>query len=281
MDKQYKHLMEQQNIPEKVTTDFYERLEKKTMGCRSFRWKAALIAVCLLLIIPITALAVGNIFGKPKVKIGKMEYIPGKNGYSVTFDDVKSFSLSAFPENIQSIKRDTNAYFDSWQDAGARLGIGLLKNTVLDHETTLKSQLSDINKYHCEIIYRTASSKLYYVGINAKYRRQHMDIEMSAVLTIENPDLTEDTTNAIHSVTRVDIKDVITALEYEEYTTKEGIPAVIVAFKRENAPKYNRCYHAVFSVDNITYDIRFWSNNGEEAMEREIVMEVIDGFVLD
>ena len=281
LDKQYKHLMEQQNVDAEVNANFYEKLENAGTRRKSFRWKAALAVACIALMIPITVLAASNIFGKPKIKIGKMEYFPGKNGYSISFDNIENFTLSAFPENIQSIKKDGNAYFDSWQEAKNKLGIGLLNNTVLENDSTIKNQLSQANKYHCEILYRTASSKLYYLGVNANYRRQQMQMEMSAIVTVENPDLTDDAMRAIHSVTRVDAKNTMTEIDHEEYTTAEGIPVVIVKFKRENAPYYNAGYHAIFAVDNISYDILFWSNNGNEDLEREVVLEVLEGFVLN
>ena len=92
MDKQYKNLMVQQNIGAETTARFYEKLEQTTTQRKSMRWKAALAVVCIALTIPLTVLAVENIFGVPKMKFGKLDWHESPNGYSIRFENLKSFT---------------------------------------------------------------------------------------------------------------------------------------------------------------------------------------------
>ena len=117
MDKQYKHLMQQQCVDAEVTANFHEKLEKAGARRKSFRWKVALAVACIALMIPLTVFAASNIFGKAKVKIGKLEYFPGRTGYSVRFENLKSFSLKALSDKAKSITKKVTAYYDSWEDA--------------------------------------------------------------------------------------------------------------------------------------------------------------------
>ena len=53
--------------------------------------------------IPITVFAAEYIFGTPKVKLGMLDWYDGPNGYSITFDQMDSFPMDAFPKELQTL----------------------------------------------------------------------------------------------------------------------------------------------------------------------------------
>ena len=138
MDKQYKNLMDQQNISPEVTAQFCDKLEQTATRRKSVRWKAVLAAACVALMIPLTAFAAKSIFGTPKVKLGKLDWYDGPNGYSVRFENVDSFPLDAFPKEVQAITEYKMVVCDSWEAAEETLGIDLLNNTFLQMNICLK-----------------------------------------------------------------------------------------------------------------------------------------------
>ena len=105
-----------------------------------------------------------------------------------------------------------------------------------------------------------------------------MNISVMSKLAVENSDLSEEAVSVLLGASYVP-KDVIN-ITHEEYTTKAGIPITVFTI-RQGGTTNRTCYNAVFAVDNISYDIRFFSDKNRDETDREIVLEVLEGFVLD
>lgn len=279
MEKQYKHLMEQQAVDTEVTAGFYEKLEKTGARRKTFRWKVALAVACIALMIPITVLAASNIFGKPKVKIGPTEHFPNRNGYVLRFDNIQSLPLSAFPEDIQAITEYKQSYLNSWAAAEKAMDIDLINNTILEDDSTAKGRIvnPDGHSAHCVISYHPSDDQLYYVQVDTTYivKSKHYFF-VKAKIAVEHPKLTADETQILHGITIGYPDD--TTISYEEYTTKEGIPVAIVS--TQGGSNYLRSI-ASFAVNNIAYEIHFVSTLEEQAAGRELLLEILDAYVVE
>ena len=278
MEKQYKHLMEQQSVDTEVTAGFYEKLKNTGTRRKTFRWKMALAVACIALMIPITVLAASNTFRKGDVQIGNVPHFPTiDNSYSVRFNDIQSTPLSALPKEVQSITEHKRDYLNSWAAAAKITGMDLLRNTALENDGIAKiGVLYDGEPAaHCIVSYNTSDEQLYYVGVEASYYYQNTSFYVRAKLTVEHPDLTEEEKNTLHGITVGMNYDV--QISHEEYTTAAGVPAIIL---RSEADGW-LFYHAVFAVDNISYEIQVRGSTKAEAATREALLEVLDAYVVE
>ena len=277
LDKQYKRLMQQQMIPENTTAEFYEKLDSRSAKHRSFRLQIAIAAACLALMIPITALAKANIVSQPKIEIGKMKWLDNEDGFSVTLDNIKNYPQDAFPENIQSISGLKRFWLNSSEDAEKLLDIDLLENTVLEDANTSKGRITDNgNSAPCMVSCRELGGRLYHIGVLTKYYRQGVGFYVDAQITVEHPQLTQEESVILHSITSAPGEGM--QINYEEYTTKEGIPVAIVAFGYEEYVDYM----ALFAVNNISYKLSFYSATPRTAVAaKQMLIEVLEGYVID
>lgn len=280
MDKQYKNLMDQQNISPEVTAQFCDKLEQTATRRKSVRWKAVLAAACVALMIPLTAFAAKSIFGTPKVKLGKLDWYDGPNGYSVRFENVDSFPLEAFPEEVQAITEYKMVVCDSWEAAEETLGIDLLNNSFLagakKKTMSYKELGSDYGNVHSMIRYSTYNDRLCFVGTMACYQYNGVQLDLKAKITVEHSDMDEEMKQVLHGMEGAIIEPSDTKISYEEYITKEGIPVVIVRFDRDLVVEYS----ALFSVNDISYEVTVWCNPGREDVEKQILLGALDGFQL-
>lgn len=275
----YKHLMEKQIVSAETTAKFYEALEKPDKKRKSFRWKAALIAACVALMIPLTVFAASNIISQPKVKIGATEHFPNRIGYILRFDNMQSFPLSTFSKNVQGITEYKQSYLNSWAAAEKTLGIDLMHNTILEDDNTAKGRIvnPDGHSAHCVISYCTSDEQLYYVQVDATYivKSKHT-FSVKAKIAVEHPNLTADETQILHGIT-IGYPDN-TTISYEEHTTKEGIPVAMLTTQGDS-----NYIHGIasFAVNNIAYEIHFTSTLNEQAVEQALLLEILDAFVLE
>lgn len=282
MDKQYKNLMEQQNIPAEVTAQFYEKMEQTETRRKPVRWKAALVAACIVLMIPITVLAVETIFGTPKVKLGKLDWHDSPNGYSVQFDNLDSFPLDAFPEELHHLAEHKFVPCDSWEDAEETLGIDLLNNPVLSkaRKVTLKYNKTAVEEQmnaHSRIVYAQHNGQLYLVSTSAHYLCDGLSLDLKAKLTVEHPELDAKTQQLLLGSEGVVVKPVNVKISYEEYTTKAGIPVMILRWDRGRVFQYT----AFFAVNDISYEVTAWGDlSDRENTAKQILLDVLDGFML-
>lgn len=276
MDKKYKNLMEQQNIRDEVNAQFSEALEKSKTRCKSVRWKAAFAAACVALMIPLTVLAVENIFGSPKVKIGKLDWHDSPNGYSIHFENLDNFPLDAFPESEHTLTKHKFVSCESWEAAEETLGIDLLNNAFLSNASRNVMSFSDLGNVHSVIMYAQHEGMLYYVNTAAYYRYNGLQLDLKAKITVDHPTLDEESKQLLHGIEGVFNEPDDVKISCEEYTTKEGIPVVILRCELEHIVQY--C--AVFAVNNISYEVSAWVNPGKEETEKQVLLDVLDGFQL-
>lgn len=281
MDKQYKTLMEQQDIPAEITAQLYEKMEQPATRHKSVRWQAALAAACIVLMIPLTAIAVENIFSTPKVKLGKLDWHDSPNGYSVQFDNLDNFPLDAFPEEMQSLTDHKIIPYDSWEDAENALGIDLLNSPLLSkaRKVTVNNKITtdeEESEMHCKILYAQYNGQLSLVTASANYLYDGLPLDLRAKLTVEHPELDTKMQLLLHGSEGVVNKPVGLKISYENYTTKTGIPVVILRFDRERVFQYT----AFFAVNDISYEVTAWVNPDRVEAGKQILLDVLDGFEL-
>ena len=276
MDKQYKNFMKQQNISAQSNRKFYEKLENAGSRKRSIRWKGLVAAVCIALMIPITVFAAEYIFGTPKVKLGKLDWYDGPNGYSITFDQVDSFPMDAFPKELQTLSEHKRIPYDSWEAAEEALGIDLLNNTFLSNAEQITMRYEDTKYAHSTILYSQHKGQLYYVSTMASYQYDQLQLDLKAKLTVAHPEMDEETKQALLGLEGAVIKPNDVEISYEEYATKAGIPVVIL---RKNLDRVIQ-YTAVFAVNDIAYELTAWVSPERQAQEKQILLDALDGFLL-
>lgn len=278
MNDQYKHLMQQQDVDVTANERFYEKLEKAEHIRKPIRWKVVIAAACVALMIPLTVFSAKNIFGEPKVKIGEISCLPGSEGYSIRFENLSNYSLDAFPKEIQNLTEDRDDHFDSWEEAEEALGIDLLNNTFLAKAGVgkYKFYFPHIGSTHCATAYRTEDGQLYYVGTEALYLYGQLSINLKAKITVENPMLDEEVKQILHGVTTGFDKSDNPEISYEEYTTEDGIPTIIIRAQVEDMIFY--C--ATFAVNDISYEVNFWGSQYREDTEKQVMKDILNGFKL-
>ena len=278
MDKQYKNLIAQQNISAETTARFYEKLEETKSLRKPIRLKAVLVAACIALMIPLTVLAVENIFGAPKVKLGKLDWYDGPNGYSIRFENLDSFPLDAMPKQMQTITEHKRVPYDSWEAAEKDLGIDLLNNTFLQNASKNTMRYDDLGHTHCKITYSAYENQLFYVSPSAHYKYDGIQLDLKAKLVVEHPELDEESKQVLLGLEGAVTKPETVDLSYEKYTTKAGIPVVIL--RCDMGITQHIEYTAMFAVNDISYQVTAWVNRDREENDRQILLDVLEGFQL-
>lgn len=283
MDEQYKHLMEQQNIPEEINNAFYEKLNSaEEPRRRSVRWNPLLAAACLALMIPITVFAAEYIFGTPKVKLGKLDWCDSPNGFSIRFEDLDTFPPEAFPEEVQSFTGYKFFAYESWEEAEEALGIDLLNNTFLTNAEPGDTYYGDVVA-PCVTLYSSPLGQLHLVGTGATYHYDQLRLTLKATLLVEHPEVDEDTREVLFG----EEAGWDEPASYEEYTTKAGIPTVILRITYSNSHSDVVLYSAFFAVNDISYKLTAWvtldpeqPSPEQEASGKQILLDALDGFEL-
>lgn len=275
MEKQYKQLMQQQNIGSQTAQAFFEKLDSTPVR-RKNRWSAVLAAACLCLVIPVTALAVEYLFGVSNVRIGEASYAPGAEGYHVRLENVESHPLDAFSEELQALQEDKVVYYDSWAEAEAMLGIDLLDNTVLENEA------NPIDHYlargsHCMGVYRTLDGRFHTASTVAAFQKDRVSFEVKANVAAEQGGKDSDLLPLFHGASVAYSKKYGANITSEAYTTRAGIPATVLTVELEHLTEVT----ALFAVDGVSYEVRVLSKHTREKSEKEVLLEVLDGFVLE
>ena len=96
MNNTYRKLMEQQCLSGQAKQAIYSNLQRKEeVKTQPFFLRAAIVAMCILLMIPITAYAVKTIFGISVVEIIKGNTSTGKlgTGYEVNYPNLSVLIL--------------------------------------------------------------------------------------------------------------------------------------------------------------------------------------------
>lgn len=302
MKENYTKLMLQQHTS--ADSAFYEKLENTNVTKRHKPvWKAAVAAACILLLIPVTVMAVENIFGITKVTQCERPTYDDKPGIGldIQYENLENHELKAFPKHLQELKERQIISHDSWAEAESYLGIDLLENPLLTAEDTKQmtpfagSKLGE--REHCLGIYRALDGQFYAGTVQAGYQRNGVDFVVSAMVTAQHPTVNqEEIAKYYHgtSITYLDRYGI--EIETEQYTTQEGIPVLIVIVSRNQRNVFDSgadvydC-NAYFAVNNVSYavinngfsftsdDRKTYANAKEKVME--VMTEVLEGFTIE
>lgn len=291
MNKAYTKLMIQQNTS--GDTAFYEKLEKAPkQKVHRTSWKAAVAAVCILLLIPVTVWAAETIFGVTLIK--HLEGLDFRGidsiGYEAQVKNVDNIPITEFSEYLQELKESELAYFDTWEEAEQIIGIALLDNPILTDEYTNPMKSFYTGKtppLACiEAQYEALEGQLFSVKLSGQYYRNRVGFWVSAQMTADNPQMSEELFQLYHGFgKRYYPTSKTDGICVEQYTTENGIPMTIVL--PENGYSTPEAY---FSVNNVSYHVdisryeTLTSKETEEmAKERalDVLREVLEGFTLE
>ena len=284
MKDAYTKLMLQQHTSN--DTAFYEKLENTTGKAKHAPvWKSALAAACILLLIPVTVWAAETIFGVTKVtRFNNTTYRdePGI-GLKIQYEDIQSYSISDFPEYLQTLSERTLLTFDSWTEAKQYLGISLLSNSILTDKNTYRvndNYWSDAPAgEHCHGYCLVKDGQLYYGTVRATYERNNVTFSVSAEVTAKHPSYTEERLNEYHSIHIEYAEKWDSLVTTSNIVTSNGIPATILAIGIGETTEYI----ALFAVNDISYQVRSVGMRGgwNDDVVYAAIMEVLDGFTVD
>lgn len=287
MNNTYRKVMEEQYLSEKARQAIYCSLQgKEAVKTQPFFLRAAIVALCILLLVPVTAYAVKTIFGISVVEIIKGNTATGKpgTGYEVDYPDSYSRELSEFPEEIRHMEDYRLSIYDSWQDAEEELGITLVNNTFLFSKGVTKERSYNLReegigqRVHCFGQYNGLDNQFYRATITAAYRYDDMFITLVSTVTCEHPAISkgEEPNMSWHRVMYED-RDVNEIVQ-EQYLAKNGINATLITVDRERGRSTD--YEATFSANGASYRITIHSyDNKQDAEVKETLINILESFV--
>lgn len=287
MNNTYRNLMEEQYLSEQAKQAIYSNLQRKEeTKTQPFFLRAAIVAACVLLLVPITAYAVKTIFGMSVVEIIKGNASTGKlgTGYEVDYPDLSSRQLSDFPEEIQTMEDYRLVIYDSWQDAEEELGITLANNTFLFDESVTKERSYNLKeegifqRVHCFGQYNGLDNQFYRATITAAYRYDNMFITLRSTVTCEHPAISKEREYEMHwHGVMYEDRDVDEIVQ-EQYLAENGINATLVTVDRNRGKSTD--YEATFSANGASYRITIHSyDKGRDAEVKDTLLNILEGFV--
>lgn len=283
MNETYAKLMMQQHLSEGAKATFHEKLKKGSAHRKvTPALRAALIAIFVCMLIPVTVLAVENIFGI--VIINRVEkatvHEQSGIGLEIRFDNIKSRPVTDFSTHLQMIDNTSLVYYDNWEVAEADLGIDLLSNSICtDKETAQIDYCTDSGEQpgkSCEGMYRGVDGQLFSSRISAAYRRKQVKFVVSAKITTDHSSMTDAQLQEYHGTSIVYFQKYDPNVTTEQYTTKNGIPVTICAVALDGLTEYS----AHFAVNNISYGVRIVGCEGvwDDAHVYAVLREILEGF---
>ena len=287
MNNAYSKLMEQQCLSEQAKQSIYSNLQRKEeTKTQPFFLRAAIVAACILLMVPITAYAVKTIFGMSVVEIVKGNTSTGNfgTGYEVHYPELTSRQLSDFPEEIQTMEDYRLVIYDSWQDAEEELGITLANNTFLFNESVTRERSYNLKeegifqRVHCFGQYNGLDNQFYRATITAAYRYDNMFITLRSTVTCEHPAISKEREYEMHwHGVMYEDRDVDEIVQ-EQYITENGINATLVTVDRNRGKSTD--YEATFSANGASYRITIHSyDKGRDAEVKDTLLNILEGFV--
>lgn len=287
MNNTYRNLMEEQYLSEQAKQAIYSNLQRKEeTKTQPFFLRAAIVAACVLLLVPITAYAVKTIFGMSVVEIIKGNTSTGKlgTGNEVDYPDLSSRQLSDFPEEIQTMEDYRLVIYDSWQDAEEELGITLANNTFLFDESVTKERSYNLKeegifqRVHCFGQYNGLDNQFYRATITAGYRYDNMFITLRSTVTCEHPAISKEREFEMHwHGVMYEDRDVDEIVQ-EQYLAENGINATLVTVDRNRGKSTD--YEATFSANGASYRITIHSyDKGRDAEVKDTLLNILEGFV--
>ena len=286
MNNTYRKLMMQQCLSDQAKESIYSKLQKEEVKSQSFLLRVAIVAACIILIVPITAYAVKSIFGISIVEIIEGDTSTGKfgTGYEVNYPELTSRQLSDFPEEIQTMEDYRLVIYDSWQEAEEELGITLVNNPFLFDGSVTKERSYNLReegigqRVHCFGQYNGLDNQFYRATITAAYRYDDMFITLVSTVTCEHPAISkgEEPNMSWHRVMyeNRDVNEIV----QEQYLAKNGINATLITVDRERGRSTD--YEATFSANGASYRITIHSyDNKQDAEVKETLKNILESFV--
>lgn len=288
MNDAYRALMEQQGLSEEEKQAMINYLlRSREKDPRPLYAKMAIAAMCLLMAIPITVLAVDNIFGISVVEIIRGNTTTNKfeTGYEVSYPEVTTYQLSDFSEEIRMMEDYRLATYDTWQQAEEALGITLMNNTFLFDEGAAKERTYKIKKAdalgreHCYVQYEGLDNQFYRATVTAAYRYDNMYISVRSVVTCEHPAILEEDTQRLHWSGMLYSDGVVEDITQEQYLAANGINATIVTIDQSGGRPAE--YAATFFANGASYNITVKSGyvDGRADEAKETLIEILESFV--
>lgn len=287
MNNTYRKVMEEQYLSEQAKQAIYSNLQKKeAVSKQPFFLRAAIVAVCILLMVPVTAHAVKNIFGISIVEIIKGNTSTRKlgTGYEVNYPELTSRQLSDFPEEIQTMENYRLVIYDSWQEAEEELGITLVNNPFLFGGSVAKERSYDLKeegigqRVHCFGQYNGLDDQFYRATITAAYRYDNMFITLRSTVTCEHPAISKEREYEMHwHGVRYEDRDVDEIVQ-EQYLAENGINATVITVDRNRGKSTD--YEATFSANGASYRITIHSyDHNQDAEVKDTLINILEGFV--
>lgn len=296
MNDRYTKLMLQQTLSPEAEAAFFEKLERASKK-RKPAWKAAVVAACICLLVPVTAWAAENIFGTTKViqcERPVLDNIPGI-GLDVLYDNIENYPIKEFPRHLQKLEEGELILHNTWEEAEAYLGIDLIGNTVLTADDALPVDAFNEPTKFCQGYYGALDGQFLFAEILSAYKRNDIGFLVTATVTTDLPTANESDYHN-HNITYIDEHN--RKIHTQQYTTQAGIPVLIVSVTEDT--QYNRsqdawdeltdCF-ACFAVDNVSYEVRInsWTFvsydlrqfESPEAKVMATLKEVLEGFTLE
>ena len=287
MNNAYRKMMEQQCLPDGAQQAFYEKMQGVQQRKRTPVYvKAIAIAACVCLMVPITALAVENIFGISIVQVIEDFTLFGRpgTGYKTNYPNMVSRPLSDFPEEIQKIDGYVQKTYTSWEDAERELGVKLFGNTFFseremgkDYPYLLENE-GVKGRQHCFVTYNGMDGQFYRATITAAYRYQDMHVTVRSTVTVDHPAISEERESDMHWGSVLYENDDVEEIIQEQYAAENGINATLVAVDWTGV--HGTDYEASFSANGASYRITARSYDPDRDVEaKAMLIEILEGFV--
>ena len=287
MTNRYCEMMQRQSLSQQAKEAICDRLrgneERKT---RPMLVRAAIVAACLAVMIPVTAYAAESIFGVSIVQIIRGDTPAGKpgTGYRVDHPGLTGRPLTDFPEEIQKMEDYRLVAYESWQDAEAELGITLVNNPVLFQEQVTKEHSFRLEenrvfqRAHCYATYNGLDGQFYRATLRAAYRYAHMHITLSSTVTCQHPAISKEEEESMHYHGVMYRDQDVENISQEQYLAENGIQATLVTVDRVGGKTTD--YEATFSAGGASYRITIHSNDKSRDGEvKRVLVEILEGFV--
>ena len=262
--------------------------------------RAAIVAACICLIIPVTVYAVTHIFNTmhvTKTERPTLDNNPGI-GMDIFYEDIAYYPLSAFSPQVQELKESTEALYDSWTDAEAYLGIDLLNNSLFTAEDyRLLAAWKKPGKV-CNSFYYVWDGIFSGATVCSVLQHDRTEYVITARAMAEHAAEYDETIKLYYhgssfTYRQYPVREV--SLVTEEYVTKAGIPVLLVIATREGRSTEDwdsvQGYTAFFAVNNISYRVDLSSRSfGTDDMDTYStpfekytagMKEILDGFVIE
>ncbi len=270
-------MMKQQSLSDGARQAFYDSLQAPQRPRRTTATKAAVIAACLCLLLPLTAFAVEIISGRSITEIFAA-------GYQVDHPEAYSRPLSDFPEEIRQAEQYELKTYGSWAEAEEELGVTLLSNAILSGDGVRKLTCFDLSydgisgNRHCFAYYNGKSGQFYRATLTAAYEYRAAQVVVRSTVTAEHPEISAEDAYRLHwTSVQYDGADVA-GITQEPYTAESGIRTDIV--RVEWTSGHPAEYAACFFANGASYKITVSCHDPQNDAEgRAILTEILNAFV--